>query len=87
METFGDRTPEIDYPTTWSYTVIGSDDGRIRFAISEIVGEREHQVRSSRRSEHGRYTSWRVDVRVADNEERLAIFKALHEHPDIRYVL
>jgi hypothetical protein len=37
METFGDRTPEIDYPTTWSYTVIGSDDGRIRFAISRIL--------------------------------------------------
>lgn len=82
-----DRRPEIDYPTVWSYQVIGSDEVRVRGAVAGVVLEREHTLRLTKKSSTGKYVSLLLEVRVGDEAERLAIFEALAAHADVRIVL
>jgi putative lipoic acid-binding regulatory protein len=83
----GGRELELTYPCTWSYTVIGRDELRMRAAVSAIVGQEDHTVRHSHQSRTGKYRSLALDVFVWSNEQRLAIFAALQAHPDVRFVL
>ena len=84
---FDDSELELTFPCTWSYKVFGQDEHRMRVAIGAAVGELEHTVELSNRSRTGKYVSIEVDVTVQANEQRLAIFTALHEHDDVLYVL
>jgi putative lipoic acid-binding regulatory protein len=82
-----DRRPEIDYPTTWSYQVIGSDEELLRRAVAEVLAGREHTLRLTNASRTGKYISLRLELTVVDEAERLAIFEALAAHAAVRIVL
>ncbi len=79
--------PEIDYPCTWSYKLVGADEQAIRIAIAEIVADREHDVSLSRASRTGKYVSLKVQVVVGDHDERRGLANGFHEHPAVRFVL
>ena len=85
--TFGDREPEIHYPTMWSYKVIGSDEERLRAAVRHAVGSLNHDLSVSNRSATGKYLSLHLRLVVHDKDQRHAIFHALRGHPDVRAVL
>jgi putative lipoic acid-binding regulatory protein len=82
----GGRKPQIDYPCTWSYRIIGLDELRMRLAVREIVGEREHSLTFGLESAHGKYRSLQLELEVSDEAHRLRIFSALKNHPDVRFV-
>ena len=77
----------MSYPCVWTYKVFGRDEETMRRAIAVVVGKLAHHVEASNRSRTGKYVSLGVDVTVQTNEERLAIFRALHHHAEIMYVL
>jgi putative lipoic acid-binding regulatory protein len=81
------RKPEIDYPCTWSYRILGTDEPRMRIAVFEIVGGFEHQVTLGLESSQGKYRSLQLELIVRDEAQRLSIFEALKRHPDVRFVL
>jgi putative lipoic acid-binding regulatory protein len=82
----GGRKPQIDYPCTWAYRIIGLDELRMRSAVREIVGESEHSLTFGLESARGKYRSLQLELVVADEAERLRIFAALRSHPDVRFV-
>jgi len=82
-----DAKPDIEYPTQWSYTVIGPDRAKLESVIADTVAERDHQLELSKKSSEGKYTSLKLDVVVQDEKERLQIFEALRDHPDVKIVL
>jgi hypothetical protein len=84
---FGDRRPEVRYPCTWSYKLIGRDEVGMRRAIADVVGDSPHRVSRSNTSRTGRYCSVLLEVDVRDEEQRLRVFEALHRHPAVRFVL
>jgi uncharacterized protein len=83
----GGRKPEIDYPCTWSYRIIGLDELRMRSAVREIIGEVEHTLTFGLESPQGKYRSLQLELVVGDEEHRLRIFASLKKHPDVRFVL
>ena len=85
--TFGNREPEIHYPTVWAYRLIGEDQEAIRRAVVEVVGELDFELRSGNESAGGRYRSLALELVVLSHEQRRAIFQGLAEHPDIRVVI
>ena len=88
MKRFPDNTrPNIDYPTQWTYTVIGVDRSLLEHAIAEVVQERSHQVALSNLSAKGRYVSLSLKLIVLNEEERLRIFEGLRDHPGVKIVL
>lgn len=81
------RRPEIEYPTTWGYHVIGADEARLRDAVARVLGDRDYTFSLSNQSSRGKYLSFHVELVVRDEEERIELFAALRDHPDIVIVL
>ena len=82
-----DRRLELDYPCTWSYTIIGASEEAIRRAVAELMGDRRHTLAFSHRSKTGKFCSLHLELTVDDEEHRMATYHALHGHADIRIVL
>ena len=78
---------ELEFPCAWTYTVIGTDEARVRAVVASTVQDAEYVLNFSHESKNGKYRSLQLEVQVRDDEERLRIFRVLHEHSDIAYVL
>ncbi len=78
---------EIDYPTQWSYKLIGPDEAGLRDAIAAAVDERHHDISVSRRSSGGKYVSLRLELIVTSHEDRRGIANTLHVHAAVKFVL
>ncbi len=87
MSTFDDQTPEISYPTQWSYRIVGTCADTIRTLALEIVGDLEHTFEASRASSSGKYVSYRLALVVEDETHRLSVYERLGADDTIRYVL
>ena len=85
--TFGDREPEIRYPTTWGYRIIGEDEQALREAVSDVLGELDHELRIGNRSAKGKYLTLVLELVVTSHEQRRGIFRGLAEHPAVRMVI
>ncbi len=85
----GERSgkPEIVYPCTWAYTVIGSKREAVNRAVGEVLQERPCKVVFSRISAGGSYCSFHVEVEVAGEEDRMDIFNRLSAHGCIKVVI
>jgi putative lipoic acid-binding regulatory protein len=80
-------SPIIEYPTDWSYTLLGWDEAEIRAAVGEIIPTTEHTLCFSHRSKRGTYCSLELVIEVVTEEERLDLYTRLGEHEAIRMVL
>lgn len=83
----GDHKLDLDYPCRWSYTLIGRDEQKIRAAVVEVIGDREHTLAFSHFSKKGTYCSLHLELTVDTEEYRNATYHALHGHADIRIVI
>lgn len=79
--------PDIPYPCTWQYKVIGRDHEKIKQAIREICAPVPVSIAYSHSSSSGKYHSYNAEIEVQDEEARLSIYRALHEHENIQMVI
>lgn len=87
MDTFSSEKPDIVYPCVWLYKVIGRDQAAIKQAIMSIAAPVPVAITYSHSSSSGKYHSFNAEIEVQDEEARLSIYQALHQHPDIKVVL
>ncbi len=81
------RRPEISYPCTWEYRVIGTDRQRLRQIILSACEPAVPAIRDGNRSSHGRYCSVNASVEVTSEDMRLAIFARISNNPEIKLVI
>ena len=79
--------PIINYPCVWSYRIIGQDDQLLRNAVSNAVGDKEHQISIANKSSGGKYQSLNVEVKVHSEQERVDIFERIRRDPNVIVVL
>lgn len=79
--------PEIRYPCLWQYKVIGRKHSLIEQAIEETCAPVPVSITYSHSSSSGKYHSYNAEIEVQDEEARLAIYRALHNHPAIQMVI
>lgn len=79
--------PLIEYPCSWIYRVLGSDETALRVAIAEVIEEREHVIEAGNVSRTGRYCSLHLRVVVASDADRLGLLRGLQTRQAVRYVL
>lgn len=79
--------PKIEYPTQWSFKVLGKDKAKIEKAIKEVMGKKSHKCHFSNVSKNGKFSSYHAECKVESQEERDALYKAFGEHLDVDYVL
>lgn len=78
--------PEIIYPCKWPYRVIGMDAGSIKSAITEVLKSNSYEIDSGNTSKQGKYSSVHIEVMVAHEEERNAIYRALKAISTVKMV-
>lgn len=78
---------QVEYPCTWRYKVIGTDEGSLQRAIMEVTEGTSITFERSHTSSAGRYLSFNVDVVVHSDEQRTGLYESLRSHSAVRTVL
>ena len=86
IDPFAGEELELSFPCSWSYTVIGEDEGEVHAAIASAVQGLEHSITFSHESKGGKYRSYQLEVLVPTNAERLRVYRELHASTHVRYL-
>jgi len=78
---------KIEYPCTWHYKVIGSNQKKVENAISLVLSRKKYKSKKSNMSSKGTYISIHVSLIVENEDIRNSIFTSLKQHKDIKMVL
>lgn len=68
---------EIKYPIFWEYKIILDKNEDEAALISELLNDRDHQLKPSKTSSKGSFKSFNLSVLVYGDEERLELFSLL----------
>jgi putative lipoic acid-binding regulatory protein len=83
--------PALDYPLDYTFKVMGlaADDfpEHARRLVARIVGEVPVERVRTRASAQGKYHSVSVTARLRSEEERRAVYQALHDDGRVVYYL
>lgn len=84
--------PLVEYPTVYAFKVMGRRgegfESFVRQLLSELVGELSSESICENVSQQGTYVSLTVSICLVSEEQRLAIYAALHAaRPRILYYL
>ncbi len=82
-----DKKVIIEYPSTWTYKLIGNEKKAIKKAIHDVIIEREHTLNHSNKSKTGKYVSMNLELVITSDDERNFIFEAFKAHQNIKMVL
>ncbi|MDR1727043.1 MAG: DUF493 domain-containing protein [Acidobacteriota bacterium] len=78
---------DIKYPCRWQYRLIGEDRAAMAAAVGEAVDLARCGLADGKTSSGGRYRTLVLDVPVADEAERLRLYRYFSSHPAVRVVL
>ncbi len=79
--------PQIEYPTTWGYKIIGRDKEKLKACIKEVMGDKEHLCSLGNTSRTGKFTTYNASCTVENEEERDRLFKCFQDHDDVEMVI
>jgi putative lipoic acid-binding regulatory protein len=79
--------PEIVYPCTWIYKVIGKDCTLLKDIIVSACLPQKVKISHSHKSSKGKYHSLNAELVVQNETVRLGIYQALKEHPAVKIIL
>lgn len=79
--------PEIDYPCSWAYKVIGEDCTLLKEVILQACAPHTPTIQHSQSSRKGKYHSLQAELTVPSEEVRLAIYRRLQAEPAVKIVL
>ena len=83
----GGERPEIEYPCTWIYKVIGEDCTLLKDVIISACTPIEVSITHSQTSSKGKYHSLNAELIVTSEEIRLSIYETLKNAPAVKIVL
>ena len=79
--------PEIEYPCTWVYKVIGEDCSLLKDVIVSTCSPLSVKISHSHASPKGKYHSLNAEVEVPSEEVRLKLYKTLTSSPAVKIIL
>jgi len=79
--------PDIDYPTKWSYKLIGRELEALESCVKEVMGEKAHECTKGNVSKNGKFHSYNTHCTVESEEERNRIFACFEKHKDVDMVI
>ncbi len=81
------RQPEIEYPCTWVYTVIGEDCSLLKDTIVSACSSLPVKISHSHSSSKGKYHSLKAELEVPNEEFRLHVYETLKSSPAVKIIL
>lgn len=79
--------PEIVYPCTWAYAIIGSNEETVHAGVLSVMAGRKYTLKFSHRSKTGKYLSFHMETRVDNELVRNALFTELRKIPGVIQVI
>jgi len=79
--------PNIEYPTSWGFKLIGKDKDKLLACIKEGMGGKDHLCSLGNASKTGKFHSYNASCSVQSEEERNKIFKFFENHTDVNMVI
>ena len=79
--------PDIEYPCTWVYKVIGEDCSLLKDVIVSACSPLPVKISHSHASSKGKYHSLNAEVEVPSEEVRLEVYKTLTSSPAVKIIL
>lgn len=79
--------PEIQYPCSWAYKVIGEDCTLLKEIITRACAPHTPTISHSQTSRKGKYHSLQAELTVPSEEVRLAIYQRLQAEPAVKIIL
>jgi len=83
----GPERPEIDYPCSWTYKVIGEDCTLLKDVITKTCAPIDVTITRSHMSSKGKYHSLNAELIVPSEEVRLRIYEDLKQSPAVKIIL
>lgn len=84
---FCSRKPDISYPCSWEYKVIGTDKEKLKESIIAACAPIIPSITLSNISSGGNYFSLNATLEVDSEEMRLAIFDRIKKNPAVKMVI
>jgi putative lipoic acid-binding regulatory protein len=81
------KRPEIEYPCTWIYKVIGQDCTILKEIIISTCAPQDVRITHSNTSSGGKYHSLNAELTVHDEATRLGIYDTLKNSSGVKFVL
>ncbi len=81
------KRPEIEYPCTWVYKVIGQDCTILKEIIVSTCAPQDVEITHSNSSSGGKYHSLNAELTVNDEATRLGIYDTLKNSSGVKFVL
>ncbi len=81
------HTLELDYPCSWEYKIVIRHEQTIEEIIKEVLDEREHNIKPSKKSAGGKFKSYTLEMLVHNEDDRKELYKILGDHEHIKMVL
>ncbi|MBU0481959.1 MAG: DUF493 domain-containing protein [Proteobacteria bacterium] len=79
--------PDIEYPCSWHFKVIGGQGAELEKVIQRVVGERDSLLTYSRASSGGKFQSMNLEIVVQSEDDRNSIYRDLVSQAAVRMVL
>ncbi len=81
------HTLELDYPCNWEYKIVIRHEQTIQDIIKEVLEEREHDIKPSKKSTGGKFKSYTLEMLVHNEDDRKEIYKLLGDHEHIKMII
>jgi len=81
------KKPDISYPCSWEYKVIGSDREKLEAIIITACTPLQPTIILANVSSSGRYYSLNATLEVDSEETRLKIFKLIQDIQEVKMVI
>ena len=79
--------PDIDYPTSWNYKLIGRDIDKLIQCVKDAMGDKPHHCTQGNVSRTGKFHAYNTNCTVEDEAERNRIFKYFEDHSAVEMVI
>ncbi len=87
MTDLNQHTLELDYPCSWEYKIVIRHEQTIQEIIKEVLNEREHNIKPSKKSSGGKFKSYTLEMLVHNEDDRQELYKILMDHEHIKMVV
>ena len=82
-----EQRPDIAYPCTWRYRIIGTSEQGVRDAARHAAQDDNIRLQRGNQSRSGAYESFEMELTVQSEAHRNRVFRALQNHEAVKFVL
>lgn len=77
----------LEYPCNWEYRVMCFEHIEIDLVVTQVVRERDFNLKKGNKSKTGKYQSYTINMLVHNDDDRVELFALFKKHEHVAMVL